>query len=715
MRKKLALDPGPPPRRRTSFCKCLCLAVTIPVACFIVWVVGMGAWKGVNTVRHPHQALYYGSAKNATDAKVYPLLQDQDSFDVLATVFLRATKDEEAALAASQGLSATRVAAAPSASVMELKKFGKVEVKFGINDTDVVRVDRPLFSDIIFRGLRSTDKHRVAQVKFQLPTNRFKDVYTNTDLRAAFLLIPSSPSLIDHVKNYSSWIPESVKLPLMRPETIEEKTILDLALESFAVSIPLLQTHQIPSICQSTNATDGVGSPLINSTTRQPYVVTRTQLRLIRQTRIFNATAYNISHQQLRRTSCGQGFGFQEPVFSLCNRQYSSNGNLETLLELDVPEEGRAGIRWAYAPYLDTKAEAAGPKDIVRIPVTRNSDPCATGNDTDPEFLDVTWNIGFAARSPSKKFIGDLASQPQAFNHSLTDCDKMNGQDSAEVFSGLFGHRFYDDVHPRRRIGIDVVTYGCGIVADLLLLPYWWTRLSTVGISSSGAFLIIGSILLQLPLSFSDQVHRHDHNERDRLIFVLLFAVTMTLIPPAIMLRTLLRAEFGWKKWYPTVTRSPATHQERRSERVDRETSWLVKLAIAVGVALAFHFGKLYDIHIIAAYSPIDCPPDAEQHGALYNFLSRLGPSLHLTGDISQYILNHRLKSFGGQYRAAEILGFVASMAHLLHYVPAFVGRREFRSFLSVGWFLSALVFRLPMLWQALTLPPVKVVENDED
>ncbi|KAF7295449.1 hypothetical protein MIND_01084700 [Mycena indigotica] len=196
--------------------------------------------------------------------------------------------------------------------------------------------------------------------------------------------------------------------------------------------------------------------------------------------------------------------------------------------------------------------------------------------------------------------------------------------------------------------------YGCGIVGDLLLLPYWWTRLSTVGISSSGAFLFIGSILLELLLFFSDQFYRYNLDERDRQNFVVLFTVTVMLIPPAIMLRTILRAEFGWENWYPTVTRSPATHQERRSERVDRETSWLVKLAIAVGVALAFHFGKLYDIHIIAPYSPIDCPPDAEQHGAVYNFLSRLGPSLHLTGDISQYILNHRLKSFGGQYRATE-------------------------------------------------------------
>jgi hypothetical protein len=94
-------------------------------------------------------------------------------------------------------------------------------------------LETPLYSDIAFRGLRLSDKDISTAINFRLPTARLyvKPSHgsisllvnlspscslglnlTSSDLRASFVLIPSSPSPIDHLKSYSSWLPDHIKL-----------------------------------------------------------------------------------------------------------------------------------------------------------------------------------------------------------------------------------------------------------------------------------------------------------------------------------------------------------------------------------------------------------------------------------------------------------------------------------------------------------------------
>lgn len=116
---------------------------------------------------------------------------------------------------------------------------------------------------------------------------------------------------------------------------------------------------------------------------------------------------------------------------------------------------------------------------------------------------------------------------------------------------------------------------------------YWWTRVSTVGISSSSV------VLLALGYSLGGTVEAIDQS--DALWQYMVF-VPMFLISPLLMLRCITRIEFGWNKWHPTLTRASANHRERTTQRVDSRTSWGTRLAVRCNLS---NSGLLtdYDLH----------------------------------------------------------------------------------------------------------------------
>jgi hypothetical protein len=84
---------------------------------------------------------------------------------------------------------------------------------------------------------------------------------------------------------------------------------------------------------------------------RHPYVVTRTQLRLVDHTALFNRDAYNKAHDKLRLHACGSGTPNVKPSWNRCTRDYKKNGHWETRLELEIPAPGNdSDVRteWAY-------------------------------------------------------------------------------------------------------------------------------------------------------------------------------------------------------------------------------------------------------------------------------------------------------------------------------------------------------------------------------
>ncbi|KAJ7685531.1 hypothetical protein DFH06DRAFT_1313824 [Mycena polygramma] len=707
--KTLGLDPGPGPRRvrKTSLCKCVCWSIAIPLFSFAAWTVTSFGASVIQEARFPHKSLYHTEQSHRMGDVIRPLITEEDRFDIAVSVWLRAPEEEEAASRRLNAATKAEEDAPASSQQLELDGLGKIWVALKAAEgnnrfRDEYVLEKPLFSEVVFRGVRLSDKHSSANVNFRLPTARFlASGLTESDLRATFLLLPSSPSLIDHVKNFSSWMPDSVfvKRRPTRPwpfplgsEASTEKTLADLALESFSISVPLLEFHNATSHCND----DGVESDV----QEHPYVVTRTQLRIVRETSLFNASAYNAVRNEIEVHSCGQGIPGIKPNLKMCRRTYKSNGNFETLLELEVPTESGVETQWAYAPYLDTKEHATGPVDIVPVPVSREN--CSTSRDAGSEYMDINWRIAYSGRTPGKQVLGDNFVSPQFVDHRASDLKRLSQQNEAEMWNGALGHRFHDDAHPRRRLGIQIVSGACLVIYGLLVVYYWWTRVSTVGISTSSvAFLVVGNILGPIVETLQ--------SDDPSLTFIL----PTTLFVPFLMCKCIARVEFEWRKWYPTVNRSPANHRERASQRIDNRTSWWTKLLLFAALVATYQLLDPQHSYLIPTTVPA---PTAEEfpQSKLLDFLLNVYHSLFFTGTVSQILLNHRSRLYGGGYRSEVIMFFLANVIGLLYFVPAVVGRMEMRQGLG-PFLLIDMGVQLPLVWQAITLPPAEDKGDEDD
>ncbi|EEB95872.1 hypothetical protein MPER_05093, partial [Moniliophthora perniciosa FA553] len=175
-----------------------------------------------------------------------------------------------------------------------------------------------IYEDTVFRGLRLRDKNVRAEVPLQVPTHLFHSENISTsDLRASIVLIPTSPSLFDHISNYSSWYPASMRRPpVLGPSALGFKSDLQgHALEAFGLSIDLIDLHESKAANES-HTTEHDDSPTTEefwdiqdsketggcytrsdtgdiirakpSHKLHPYVISRSQIRVSDETHIFN-------------------------------------------------------------------------------------------------------------------------------------------------------------------------------------------------------------------------------------------------------------------------------------------------------------------------------------------------------------------------------------------------------------------------------------------
>jgi hypothetical protein len=157
--KILRLDPGP--RRRIapssySFCLWGVLGVIAIAAGFVVMALYMVASTMVLGLREPHRALYHNAS--APDAPaIRPLLHANTTFDIAATVWVRAPRAEERYFNLRQS-------------------GGGKDAEKAYNDVLPSNVpyllEYTVFSGVVFRGLRMHDRHVSAEVNFTFPTAR---------------------------------------------------------------------------------------------------------------------------------------------------------------------------------------------------------------------------------------------------------------------------------------------------------------------------------------------------------------------------------------------------------------------------------------------------------------------------------------------------------------------------------------------------------------
>ncbi|KAJ7593692.1 hypothetical protein C8J56DRAFT_419596 [Mycena floridula] len=586
--------------------------------------------------------------------------------------------------------------------------------------------EQVIYSDIVFRGLRLKDKGVQAKIQFQLSLDAFRGQYVlPTDVRASFVLIPSRPSLMDHFQNSS--IPDasafhsydrtrfwSFPFPLGSTNTTN-RTEAELGLETFAISVPLVKTKQVLSQCPEGEVVDkkqdwsagnhfvifdGSGKVIKN----QPFIVTRTQLRVAEEAQIFNKEAFDKAKKALRGQKCLDVYR--------CQRRYRTHGHLDSLLELAVPSEtSETGLQteYAYPPYMSHFGDNIGPKDLLRLPIAPEKclNESSPNSDPDPEFLNVTWHVSYAGRSPSKMLLGELYQTKVApkpletlTNDSMSDYDKAVLQADIEALNGVFGHRHGEDVHPRRRFWIFWFIFPVlSFLIWMLEILYWHRCTSTVFISVPGmALLAIGCIV-----SMFATILETTATDNVKIATSLLWELPL----PFLMLISILRVEFIWHGWIPWLRRARPNHSERSSERLDSKTTPLLRMATLVAFSVIYFVSA--DWFII---SPFPTPPDTTiwYSGNIKLFAA----ALQRTGQISQMVLNHRTRVFAGTYKTVIWMQAVRYLLTFLSFFPILFGALHLSEGLSVSYLVLGLTWVIPAIWQAVVLPrPVEVQEED--
>ncbi|KAJ6495435.1 hypothetical protein C8R45DRAFT_171031 [Mycena sanguinolenta] len=164
-----ALDPGSPPRKRHSFfrlCLWTCLVLFGLDVCLHFYQIG----KNFFTVsRFSHSDVFQNQTLEEVEDRnsvVRPLVDGKQLFDIAVSIW------------------------APSVD----------------GNSGSAVSEAPLFSDILFRGLRLADKHRSVNLTYRLPVAVFqRPLLKENDLRASFVLIPTEPSLVNQISAFSTW------------------------------------------------------------------------------------------------------------------------------------------------------------------------------------------------------------------------------------------------------------------------------------------------------------------------------------------------------------------------------------------------------------------------------------------------------------------------------------------------------------------------------
>ncbi|KAJ7112480.1 hypothetical protein C8R44DRAFT_984989 [Mycena epipterygia] len=667
-----------------------------------------------------HKRKRYNSVVNRSDV-VQPLVGLNDTFDIAVTVWQRATQDESlerARLLRKERAYGNRLSGVKPEFFLGPNATPELEQIAALYHAMYARWyeertlhEKTIFSDIVFRGIRLSDTDIHRNVTFQIPTEVFANhelAGSNYDLRASFVIIPHSPSPLDHLKilkPYSSWLPDAVNRPRFKSFPFPLKSPTDFywrpvdgLLDSFAIMIPLLERHEVASMCPpATNDSvhDIVGGEYKSSHAqvddgailqKHPHVITRTHLRVVRESRLFRRDAYLDMHEGLRNTSCGQHRPDGQPAqWKFCQKGYMWNGNWETMVNLEVPDpEAEGGFREesAYAPYMDVLRNAAGPKDIVPVPINRER--CvgdAIGNRPISDYMNITWHLSYSSPTPRMFFLGDIYHPPlQRSHYTDSDWTRTLNHEAAEIQASLLGHRYNENSHPRRRLA-RIILYTLTFFLVLLLdCVYWASRRSTTFISVPGALCIVAGEFLALGVGLRNGLWTKndlDDEPFGKKVLSLVLKFGSDELPlPLFIIHAVSPVELSCAGvLVPQLRRVRATHQERTSARLDARTDWRWKCGIFMGLLLAHYTLDLHGRFLVTPVLLQTQPGDRAL--SLPTDTRILVDALKMSGAIMQLILNYRAKVFAGRYKGAVVGSVLVSLLEHAGNAPRIVGRSE--------------------------------------
>ncbi|KAJ6559589.1 hypothetical protein B0H19DRAFT_1375717 [Mycena capillaripes] len=737
-KQQLAPDPGPqrPKSKPVNPLGWLYAVLVVFGASGVLLAVGIAGKIGlqfVDKLKPPHLALYQNETWDQVTNRsgvVRPLVSGDDRFDIIATVWLRGDASQQAAYQLDRYPDAASELVEDSKDThfhrhIRMPNMGTLSVwsDEGVRPTkaqdDIFEV--ALYSGVIIQNAILSDKGLTAEVPLEFPLGVFLEQnLTAEHLRASFVVSPSVK--MDHLRNFSSWMPDYVLETQWRSRPAlltDPESLIDRAIDSFSLSVPMIEFHPIMSHCDVTlnaagfNATTPAhNQPWGSNARRHPHVTSRVHLRILNEQHLFNLEAYNTVHNKLRRTSCGLGYNIGKalPHRSVCSRTYEEVGPMQTRLDFSDSHHGEA--EWAYAPFLSAAPNAAGPLDYIPVPVNRvNCSAQSSYNSTnlpvlEPALLNdtmkVTWHVSFSGRTPRKMLFSDLTAFAPTINASQSELERIEAQVQFEHQNTLRAHRFHADSHPRRRLVAYTIGFLCGLFAFLLHIVYYRRLISTVGISIRGQWLDIAGLLagtVEPMFNSSDSVEQ---------IVLGCFYIFLSMIP----LFAITRMQLSWRGFTRLpATFAHATHTERASSRIDAKSSWRFIGTSMFILAICLFLADPFKRDLIP--SPLPPDPEATARSTANDIFSASVTAAHCMSGVLQLLMNHRARTFGGMYKATVWLMVAERVFHFIAYLPAILGHIPDRAPLSLG----TVIVVLPLLvqaWQAWTLPAAKIEEEEE-
>ena len=232
---------------------------------------------------------------------------------------------------------------------------------------------------------------------------------------------------------------------------------------------------------------------------------------------------------------------------------------------------------------------------------------------TDEEYINLTWKLSYSGGSPRAIMLSKAFGLSREYNMTDTEYNKAMAHRTAQsmrehcfpasllcltcvyIPEGLHGHQFEENIHSRRVFFLETVrsvpplfcfpwltqfpSIILRILVTLLQIHYWYTRISTIGISIPATLLFASAASLNYVMLVLSNGHGKNWSVlRWCWRFVIALPIDMAL--PLVMVKAVTRAEVRWRGYIPVVWFAPATHRERASVRLDAQVGWRSKVLV---------------------------------------------------------------------------------------------------------------------------------------
>jgi hypothetical protein len=163
----LTYRPPKPKRERRKVSPCLCLAYTclvfgVAIVCAIAYMIGKSVLQLVDNARHPHKAHHYNVSLVSSEAErgnaVWPILEDDARFDVVATLWYPSPREEQDEGAVDEATEDEQV----------LQRYWQLP----LSEIRPIPKQVPLLSEVVFRNASFRDKNLYRQTEYKLPLER---------------------------------------------------------------------------------------------------------------------------------------------------------------------------------------------------------------------------------------------------------------------------------------------------------------------------------------------------------------------------------------------------------------------------------------------------------------------------------------------------------------------------------------------------------------